>query len=221
MLFDFDGTLVDSAPSTTRALNSMITSRGGAPLNDGIVRPLISLGGEAMIRRALGEYARETADDLSELRDLLAEWPPGDDEIFPGVISTLRRFREVGIKLAICTNKRQNLTDAIVTQTSLAPFFDAVVGATPLRRLKPASELVHITLEKLGVASHEAVLVGDSEVDAAAASTAGLPFLLVEYGYPVGQVHSIPCAARVRCFADLIEVIENMIHNVDLSLGRN
>lgn len=200
ILFDLDGTLVDSAPAMTRGLNEMARRRGAPPVEVASVRRWVSLGGEAMLRGALGTMA-DPLHDLDEFRDILRGQSGDPADLCPGVPTTLAALKRMGYQVAVCTNKREDIAVPYVAGLGITAHIDAIVGGAPGRRLKPHPLLAHIALERLGADAHEAIFIGDSEIDAETALAAGLRFVLVTFGYPLGDVAAIPAEARLDSFS--------------------
>lgn len=209
VLFDLDGTLVDSAPSLTRGLNEIARRRGTADVEIVDVRRWISLGGETMLRGALGDRVNMDCD-LDEFRDILRSQTADPSDLFPGVVETLRQLKAKGIATAICTNKREDIAVPYADGLGIARYFDAIVGGAPGRKLKPDPSIVELTLQRLGSNCPKAIFVGDSEVDAATAFAANMPFVLVEFGYPTGPLSSIACTRRISRFDDLVAAVGEM-----------
>lgn len=210
ILFDLDGTLVDSAPAMTRALNEMARRRGAPPVDVALVRRWVSLGGEAMLRRALGAQA-DPLSDLEELRDILRGQTADPADLYPGVPAMLAALKQVGYGVAVCTNKREDIAAPYVEGLGIDAFLDAIVGGAPGRQLKPDPLLANMALERLGATAHETVFVGDSEVDAETALAAGLRFLLVTFGYPHGDLAAISADARLDDFDHLLGLVGAML----------
>lgn len=202
ILFDLDGTLVDSAPAMTRGLNEMTRRRGAPPVEVASVRRWVSLGGEAMLRSALGVKADPLAD-LDEFRDILRGQTADPADLYPGVPAMLATLKREGYRTAICTNKREDIAVSYVAGLGIAAYLDAIVGGALGRRLKPDPGLCHLALQRLGVRAHQAIFVGDSEVDAETARVTGLRFVLVTFGYPHGDIAEIAADARLDGFDTL------------------
>jgi phosphoglycolate phosphatase len=199
IVFDLDGTLVDSAPAMTRGLNEMTRRRGSPPVEVAAVRRWVSLGGEAMLRVALGAKA-DPLGDLDEFRDILGSQIADPADLYPGVPAMLVALKQKGYRVAVCTNKREDIAVKYAADLGIAAHLGAIVGGAPGRRLKPDPLMCQLALERLGIGAHEAIFVGDSEVDAETALAAGLPLVLVTFGYPHGDLAAIPADARIHRF---------------------
>ncbi len=207
ILFDLDGTLVDSAPSLTRGLNTFIRRRGGTPVAEKDVRRWISLGGGEMIKGALGDKGGDPVTDLNEFRAILRSQKGDPADLYPGVVKALQNLHSDGHKIALCTNKREDIAYPLIADLGIAPLIDAVAGGANGHRLKPDRFLVDLALKRLIYGGKEIIFVGDSEVDAATAVNAGVPFVLVSFGYPVGRLEDMAYAARIDHFDALRQVV--------------
>lgn len=198
VIFDLDGTLVDSARGITRALNIILTLRNGAEINPATTHAWISLGAEDLVRNALGAHAREAAADLAEFRSIYFDVPHDEADLYPGARACLATLQGEGVRLGVCTNKPQHLAERVLEQTGLRSFFQSIVGARPGLLAKPAPEGARLTLKEIGAGAGSAVYVGDSEVDAATALASGLPFVFARFGYPI----SAGAISYDACFGD-------------------
>lgn len=202
ILFDLDGTLVDSAPAMTRGLNEMTRRRGAPSVEVASVRRWVSLGGEAMLRGVFGAKA-DPIGDLDEFRDILRGQTADPADLYLGVPAVLAGLKQEGYRIAVCTNKREDIAVPYAAGLGIAGHLDAIVGGAPGRQLKPDPQLAQMALERLGVGAHEAIFVGDSEIDAETALVVGLRFVLVTFGYPRGDIAAIPADARLSGFEAL------------------
>lgn len=184
ILFDLDGTLVDSVRITCAILDAMLADRG----SDGRVDPaqaraLDAVGGTAMIKAMLGAYGRDVEADLAEFRARYAVAPTPRDLAFPGVAAVLANLAGRGTRLGICSNKPQNLCEKILTDLDLARHFTTIVGARPDLPRKPAPDGARLAMRQMDADPAACLYVGDSEVDVQTAAAAGLPLVLVGWGY--------------------------------------
>lgn len=205
LVLDLDGTLLDTAPDLTDALNQALADAGRLPLTLAAVKPMIGDGVEALIMRA----AEATGGPLStaafgqvveRYRDLMHQAPT--PPVFAGAHAALGAFNEQGIKLAVCTNKPMASACDVLDRTRLIPFLDMVVGADGAP-LKPDPAMVNQALSTLGVAANEAAMIGDSEVDVATAQAARLSVVLLGHGYVRGPIAEAGADAVASDFASL------------------
>lgn len=207
IIFDLDGTLVDSAPLIAGILNEMLRERGSSRvLAASEAREYLTRGGAQLVTELLDSTCAEITLDLSRFRALYMARPTPAECLFPGVGDGLRALSQLGVRMAICSNKPQPLCDKIVADLALTPYCPIVVGSVAGVPLKPAPDLARLALAKLGAAPEECLYVGDSGVDRQTAENAGVPFLLVTYGYAEPGV-AIDARARFDHFDQLVQFV--------------
>lgn len=210
LLFDLDGTLVDSASGIAAALNRVRAERGGAALAVDAVRPLVALGAEALVTLGLGDLATTQADDLVAFRTHLADVPADVAAIYPDVPTTLDRLAGQGWRMCVVTNKPERLARALLAKLGLAGRFATIVGGDTTGRPKPAPEPVRHALRALGAEAGEALFVGDSAIDAGAARACAIPFLLFTGGYGAAECAAGDVAARFDRYAALPDLVAGL-----------
>jgi phosphoglycolate phosphatase len=204
LLFDLDGTLVDSVPDLTRALSALLAELGAAPLTAAEVVPMVGDGVGPLVARALA--ARSLPPDANGVRverflALYEAAPATLTRPYPGVPETLSRLGRDGWRLGLVTNKPERATRLLLTQLALAPFFETVIGGDTTPWKKPDKRPLLAALEALG--AEGGIFVGDNENDAAAAHEAGLPLVLLRYGYARRPVETLGAAALLDRFDEL------------------
>lgn len=206
LVFDLDGTLIDSAPDIATALNRLMAELGKPALPVPEVRAMIGDGAGTLVERALA--ARAVAHRPEEVRDYLARFlqhyeadPIALTRPYPGVIETLQALAETGFRRAVCTNKPQRATDSILEALGLAPLFDAVLGADAVERRKPHPDHVSATLTAIGAGPERAVMIGDSRNDVAPAKALAMPVIVMAYGYSQGRTHDLGADLVLEDFA--------------------
>ena len=213
ILFDLDGTLVDTACHIARALSLQRRARGGDPVDAGLVRPLVSRGADLLVRTVLAEYASDPVADLLEFRQILGALDPDPAALFPGVAMALEMLSAMGWRMAVVTNKPEGLSRSLLSAHGLAGRFETVVGFDTTAHGKPHPAPVRYALSSMRAASREAVFVGDSEVDAEAARRAALPFVLFEGGYGAAQVREADIAFLFNAFDALPALLASFVDN--------
>lgn len=196
LVFDLDGTLVDSSAMCSAILQQMIAARGfGHVIDPDHARRFMSFGGERMVEALLGEALVDVAHDLAEFRRHYRAMatPPG--ALFAGVSEGIAALAGQGFALAICSNKPQELCEKVLADTGLESAFAAVVGSQPGIPAKPAPDLLDHALALLGATPAEAIYIGDSEVDHQTAAARAVPFWLVRYGYAAPGWDPADCRA--------------------------
>lgn len=184
VIFDLDGTLVDSCGLCVGILTAMLRDRGSDHTIDvNFARPFMSHGGERMIAALLGPACGNAAAELADFRTRYEVTTTPVQALFAGVGESLASLRDAGVRMAICSNKPQNLCEQVLEDTGLTHFFDVVVGRRPGLQPKPAMDLLEVTLDELGANPEGCLFVGDSALDKAVADAASIPFIFLSYGY--------------------------------------
>lgn len=192
VLLDLDGTLLDTAPDLTAAVNAMLAGQGLEPLPESVVRDFIGRGITNLVERCL--VAAGLPLPCERLEPALASFGGHYARLngrasrpFPGVVEALERLRAASLKLACVTNKASAFTTPLLEKTGLAPLLDAVVSSDQVGQRKPHPEPFLHACKLLQVDPREAVVIGDSANDAEGARAAGCRVLLVTYGYSEGR----------------------------------
>jgi phosphoglycolate phosphatase len=196
VIFDLDGTLVDSAPDIAEAMNAAFAPLGVPPFPIEDVKAMIGGGSAVLIERAVkaagmpytpASHAEILARFMGRYKDVSAL----GRGLYPGAIDVLRGLREAGVKTALCTNKPAPVTEIAVQALGLAGHLDYVLGASDRIAKKPAADMLHDCCRAVGVHPREAVMVGDSGADSGAARAAGCKIVLVDFGYSKQPVASL------------------------------
>ena len=206
VVFDLDGTLIDSAADLAAAINRMLADFGREPLSLPEVRRMIGDGVAMLVARALAARQCEPADPAAAARLFMRHYESAATlrtTVFPGAVAALRALRAAGIPLAVCTNKPAGLSAGILDSLGLAQYFARVIGGDSLPYRKPDPRVLLALLEPFAVRPEDSLLVGDSEVDAATAHAAGVPFVLMKHGYRRAAAQEIHCIAALENFAEL------------------
>lgn len=206
IIFDLDGTLVDSARITGQILDDILTDRGIAARADrDVIRAMDAVGGEAMIAAVMGEHTSDPAADLAEFRERHKIAATPTDLAFPGVAGGLDRLASAGVAMAICSNKPQHLCEKILSDLGLAKYFGGIVGSDPSRPRKPAADAALLALELIGADADTTLYCGDSLVDLATARAAGLAMVVVQWGYGTKDaITAEPGTPLISDFAELL-----------------
>jgi len=206
LLFDLDGTLVDSLPDLTRALNAVLAEAGLPPAGLELSRRYVGDGARAMLERGFAAHGRAVpADGLDRFLTVYESCLTRETRPFPGVVETLARLAEAGWTLAVCTNKTERHSRLVLQALGLRPFFAAVAGGDTWPERKPDGRHLTRTLAALGKPTAGAVMVGDGLNDLLAARDAGIPAVLVAWGYgepaSLGARHVIDAMAALPALA--------------------
>ncbi|ADZ69413.1 phosphoglycolate phosphatase [Polymorphum gilvum] len=225
VVFDLDGTLVDSVAAIADIGNTLVGELGLAPLCLDEARGYIGNGAAKFVERALAARGRTpTGADLHihvERFETLYAAAPGDaNRPFPGVEATLRLLKARGVALGLCTNKPGAPTTNLLAALGWSELFAAVVTGDTLAQKKPDPAPLHHCARLLGhaAAGGHIAYVGDSEVDAATAEAAGAPFLLYTEGYRKAPVEALPHRAAFSDYGRLPELLDALF--VDLAETR-
>jgi len=197
VIFDLDGTLIDTAPAIACALNRVIVTRGGEEITVDSVRKLVSRGAPELVAAALGHCMISPEQDLRDFRSAYCALDPNHQDLYPGTMETLQFLNAKGIRLGLCTNKPQSLTNALLNKLDLIPLFAAVIGGDMVHHAKPHPGHLLAVLSALEVTPNDVIFVGDSEVDAQTAEGAEVTFVLAAYGYASGPPEKIPCWKQI------------------------
>ena len=191
ILFDLDGTLVHTAPDVARGLNRILSAVGYAPFLEDEVADLMGGGLVRLMERAFARRDDPSATLLAEVRaraflQEAADAPAGLSRVYDGVPEGLETLKRTGHRLAVCTNKPEGLAKTVLRDLGLLNRFDAVLGGGSTAS-KPAAAPVLEAIRRAGGRRASTVMVGDSATDLEAARNAGVPCILVTYGYHHGR----------------------------------
>lgn len=216
VLFDLDGTLIDTAHDIARALNRALAERSLNPLSPSGVRELIGRGAPALIARALARNGVTSTE--SERQHLLDRYMHHYEALhgagqsqacaYPGVFAALSTLASNGYTLAVVTNKHQHLAERALTLAGLRDLVTLVVGGDRCSARKPDPAPLREACAALGVEVREALMVGDSINDVTAARAAGMAIVCVPYGYNEGlDPQTLDCDAMIDTLGELPELI--------------
>jgi phosphoglycolate phosphatase len=212
LVFDLDGTLVDSVPDLAAALNRLLATEGRRRLDLAEVKTMIGDGVSKLIERGLAATGPVPAEALPALVSrFLADYEANalvTTRPFPGVPETLAALRSLGCALAVCTNKPYAATMAVLEGLRLAGLFEAVVAGDSLLVRKPDAKPLISALDRIGAGPEAGVMVGDNVNDVATARGAGVPVVLVAYGYSRQPVGGLGADAVIERFDDLPKVLD-------------
>ena len=212
VIFDLDGTLVDTAPDLVASLNAVLTAEGHTPISTSDLRHLVGHGVRAMFEHAfLRAAANVPPDRISALtQQFLIHYRANiarGSKPFPGVPETLEQLTVLGAGLGVCTNKAQDLTELLLGELALSRHFPAVVGGGRTPFSKPDPRHVLEVLKALNGQATRAVFVGDSAIDVEAARAAEIPVIAMSYGYTPVPASELGADAVLDDFAELPNTI--------------
>ena len=210
IVFDLDGTLVDTIGDLAHAVNATLADDGCAPLALPVIRDLVGKGIPHLARRAYA-IARGAAPGDEALQAIVARYYAHYEATlgersapYPGVAEGLGRLRAAGIPLAVVTNKATRFVQPHLDRTPFADWFDAIVGGDDAAAKKPDAAPLELAAARLRVDVRRLLMVGDSGNDVACARAAGAPVVVVSYGYREGRaVQDLAADAIVDSLDDL------------------
>jgi len=212
VVFDLDGTLVDTAPDLIETLNVVFTRDGFPPLDYAAARDMIGGGARRMIESALklqglvlteGVVDRLFADFIAHYRAHVAD----RSQPFPGLDAALDRLASRGCQFAVCTNKLESLSRLLLEALGLSRRFAAICGQDTFGMQKPDPEILRRTIRAAGGALQRAVMVGDSGTDIATARAAGVPVVAVDFGYSETPVRELGPDRVISHFDQLADAV--------------
>lgn len=213
IIFDLDGTLIDSLPDLGGALNALLAENGLAPRPFTLIRDMIGHGTRKLVERGFASHGvalDAAALDVRTDRFMQLYTPRAarETKLFPAVAETVMALAETGVPLAVCTNKPTRVSVEILLRLGLIDGLQAIVGGG-FEGLpgKPDPALLIRTAELLGVAPKRALLVGDSAADVGAARAAGMPVLVLAYGYTTVPPKDLGADGVVDNFGSLMGAI--------------
>lgn len=208
VVFDLDGTLVDTAPDLLDSLNHTLVAGGMAKVDDTAFRRFVGQGGKIMIERAyLAQQRQLTAAEHERLHDVFLEHYtlniPGRSQPYPGVVAAMDRLAAAGYTLAVCTNKYESLARNLIQGLGLSERFAAITGPETFGIRKPDPRHLTETIAMAGGDVTRAVMVGDSVTDIDTAKAAGIPVVAVDFGYTDRHVREFEPSAIISHFDEL------------------
>ncbi len=216
VVFDLDGTLVDTAPDLINAVNHAIAGAGYDVVPHEAVRPFIVFGGRRMLEESIRLGGRQP--DADEIEILLERFVAHyacniavDSRPFPGLIEALDQLAARGARMGVCTNKREDLSRRLLAELDMERYFGAIVGRDTLPVCKPHPGHLTGTVARAGGELARAVMVGDSSTDTEAARAAGVPVVAVSFGYPDRPVETLGADALIEDYGALMGELATLL----------
>lgn len=209
LVFDLDGTLAHTAPDLHAATNHVLVTAGRPTVDFPTIAALIGHGAGPMIKGAFAATGDAPTDDqMQELNciflDYYRDHLTDHTELFPGVEAALFRWKALGARLAVCTNKRHEFTMPVLDRLGILPLFDGVRSADSADYRKPDARHLIDAVNDAGGDLSRAVMIGDSLTDTTTAKNAGVPSIAVTFGYRNGTVESLG-ADRIISHYDMLD----------------
>ena len=217
VVWDLDGTLIDSAPDLCLALNSVLAESGHETLEVEAVRPMIGNGVAKLVERGFAAVGRQLSDKEldAKVRTFMAHYsanPTAHTRLYPGVADTLQSLATAGVKQGLCTNKPEGVTRSILQALNIDQHFSAVVGGDTTDARKPDPTPLQFCIDTMGADIGGTVMIGDSAVDAGSARAVGIPIGLVGHGYRHTDLASIDADFVIE---DIAAVPETLVAQIE------
>jgi len=210
-LFDLDGTLVDTAPDLTIALNTVLAAMDRPSFDVHAVRNMIGGGARKLIIHALEQSGGVLGDDVIDRmhKDYLNYYSGAiavESRPFEGCQDMLEELSSRGIAMGISTNKPQALAESLISELGLRHYFKAIRGWDSVTAPKPDKLHLLETLNAMGERPENAVMIGDSRHDQQAATNAGMPVALVTFGYTAEPIENVPAGRYLQSLREVPEL---------------
>ena len=216
VVFDLDGTLVDTAPDLVATLNVILAREGLPPVTYEAGRNMVGGGARVMLERGLATADRMVAPAtldrmFGDFIEHYAAHIADASRPFPGVEAALDALAEAGCRLAVCTNKLERLSVRLLDTLGLSKRFAAICGADTFAVAKPRPEILHCTIDKCSANGCPAVMVGDSLTDIETARAAGIPVVAVDFGYTDTPVSELAPDRVISRFEELPVAVFSLV----------
>ncbi|WP_377294899.1 phosphoglycolate phosphatase [Rhizobium sp. SG2393] len=215
IIFDLDGTLVDSVPDLAGSLDTLMAEKGLSPIGVDLARRLIGHGIPNLVRRALTERGVAWEEEagqaaIKRFTEIYGSRVAQETRPYADVVAVLTALKAEGWKMGVCTNKMERFARAVVEQLDLAAFFEIVAGPDTFKIGKPDPR--HLTETAKAAGGVEPLLyVGDSEVDIATGVAAGVPVIALTYGYTKTSLEGLGADRLIDSFAELPAAIREVL----------
>lgn len=208
IIFDLDGTLIDTAPDLLDSLNHSLQTAGVEPADPTGLRGFVGYGARVMIQRAFEAQNLQLPESLlDKLFDTFLEHytanMPGKSRPYDGVIDAISRFHEEGFVVAICTNKLERLAVQLIASLQIDHHFAAIAGADTFAFRKPDPRHLTETIRMVGGDPKHSILVGDSATDIHTGQAAEVPVVAVDFGYSDEHVQTYRPTRIISHFNEL------------------
>ena len=223
ILFDLDGTLVNTAPDLMHAHNHVMKKYGYNERKLSDIRKLAGKGSKVMLTRSMHELAElsgkvKKTDDVienmtKEFIDYYSKNIVTESTLKKGVLNFLTWCKKNSISMGVCTNKQEHLSIDLLKKIKIYNFFDYVAGGNTFDYSKPDPKHLTSTIEIIGGDVKKSLMIGDSETDSSSAVAANIPFILIENGYTEKRVSEIRHDHLIKDFKGLEKIITKYIHD--------
>jgi phosphoglycolate phosphatase len=214
VIFDLDGTLVNTAPQIIDILKRMGEDRKLPKFNDDNIRKSLSVGGEAVIKAAFGSLV-DMKKTLADFREIYASQETPKTALYDGVYQTLKQLSEDGKKMRICTNKPRRLAIKALKELELYDSFEFIVAGDDLPTKKPSPQSLMACIGT-DLAKNSLLYVGDSEIDHQTAAKCNIPFCLFQNGENSGELDQTNYVFKFDRYTKFRDEYENWLNGCEL-----
>ena len=223
ILFDLDGTLVDTAPDLMNAHNHVMKKFGYETKSTDDIRKLVGQGAKSLIGRSVWGQAKKEfsqVDDKKIKKEMVTEFIDfygknivKESKLINGVYDFLKWSKENQISMGVCTNKQEHLAVDLLKQIKIYDFFEYVAGSNTFDFCKPDPRHLTNVIEIMQGDIKKSIMIGDSESDGNAAKAAGIPFILLEDGYTEKNVNEISHDHLIRDFIGIEKIVHKYLNH--------
>ena len=223
ILFDLDGTLVDTAPDLMNAHNHVMKKFGYETKSTDDIRKLVGQGAGSLIGRSVWGQAKKEfgqIDDRKIKKEMVTEFIDfygknivKESKLINGVYDFLKWSKENKISMGVCTNKQEHLAVDLLKQIKIYDFFEYVAGSNTFDFCKPDPRHLTNVIEIMQGDIKKSIMIGDSESDANAAKAADIPFILLEDGYTEKNANEIPHDHLIRDFIGIEKIVHKYLNH--------
>ena len=223
ILFDLDGTLVDTAPDLMNAHNHVMKKFGYETKSTDDIRKLVGQGAKSLIGRSVWGQAKKEfsqVDDKKIKKEMVTEFIDfygknivKESKLINGVYDFLKWSKENKISMGVCTNKPEHLAVDLLKQIKIYDFFEYVAGGNTFDYCKPDPRHLTNVIEIMQGDIKKSIMIGDSESDANAAKAADIPFILLEDGYTEKNANEIPHDHLIRDFIGIEKIVHKYLNH--------
>ncbi len=214
IIFDLDGTLIDTAPDLLKALNHSLVKVDCPSVNMNEIRNIIGRGAKYMLTTSLAKNSIDL--DKIDIEKLISEFLEYYEfniarysQPFPGAIQLLQHLKSLNAKIAICTNKKEKLAKKLINELELSHFFELIIGGDRFDVCKPDPKHLLGTIELMDGDPYKSLMIGDSASDINAAKALEIPVIAVNFGYTETPVEQLFPTKTINHFDELYDIIDN------------
>ena len=223
ILFDLDGTLIDTAPDLMNAHNHVMKKFGYETKSTDDIRKLVGKGASSLIGRAVWGQAKEEVKQINnqetrkemvkEFIDYYGKNLAIESKLINGVLEFLNWAKKNNISMGVCTNKQEHLAVDLLKQIKIYDYFEYVAGSNTFDYCKPDPRHLTNVIDILQGDITKSIMIGDSETDANSSSAAGIPFILLEGGYTEKKVSEIYHDHLIKDFVHIEEIVSKYLNH--------